>query len=44
MAGFQVDVRSLSQGMATFEAKFDHLAEVTGRTAETLVQRAPEPA
>jgi elongation factor G len=44
MSGFQTDVRSLSQGMATFEAKFDHLAEVTGKTAETLVQRAPEPA
>ncbi len=44
MAGFQVDVRSLSQGMATYEARFDHLAEVTGKTAETLVQRAPEPA
>ncbi len=44
MAGFQTDVRSLSQGMATYEAKFDHLAEVTGRTAEALAQRAPEPA
>ena len=44
MTGFQTDVRSLSQGMATFEAKFDHLAEVTGRVAETIVQRAPEPA
>ena len=44
MTGFQTDVRSLSQGMATFEAKFDHLAEVTGKTAETIVQRAPEPA
>ena len=44
MSGFQTDVRSLSQGMATFEAKFDHLAEVTGKVAETIVQRAPEPA
>ena len=44
MAGFQTDVRSLSQGMATFEARFDHLAEVTGKTAETIVQQAPEPA
>jgi elongation factor G len=44
MTGFQTDVRSLSQGMATFEAKFDHLAEVTGKVAETIVQRAPEPA
>jgi len=42
MAGFQTDVRSLSQGMATYEAKFDHLAEVTGKTAETIVQRSPE--
>jgi elongation factor G len=42
MTGFQTDVRSLSQGMATFEAKFDHLAEVTGKVAETIVQRAPE--
>lgn len=44
MTGFQTDVRSLSQGMATFEARFDHLAEVTGKVAETIVQRAPEPA
>jgi elongation factor G len=44
MTGFQTDVRSLSQGMATFEAKFDHLAEVTGKVAETIVQRATEPA
>src|SRR5690606_5458255 len=29
--GFQTDIRSLSQGMATFEARFDHLAEVTGK-------------
>ena len=42
MTAFQTDVRSLSQGMATFEAKFDHLAEVTGKVAETIVQRAPE--
>jgi len=44
MTGFQTDVRSLSQGMATYEAKFDHLAEVTGKVAETIAQRAPEPA
>ena len=44
MTGFQADVRSLSQGMATYEAKFDHLAEVTGKAAETIVQRASEPA
>ncbi|HWT30630.1 MAG TPA: elongation factor G, partial [Propylenella sp.] len=41
---FQVDLRSLSQGMASYEAKFDHLAEVTGKLAETITQRAREPA
>ena len=44
MGGFQADVRSLSQGMATFEAHFDHLAEVSGKAAESIAQRAPEPA
>lgn len=44
MTGFQSDLRSLSQGMATYAARFDHLAEVTGKAAETIVQRAPEPA
>jgi len=44
MGGFQADVRSLSQGMATFEAHFDHLAEVSGKAAESIAQRATEPA
>ncbi len=42
MDGFQADVRSLSQGMATFEAHFDHLAEVSGKAAESIAQRAAE--
>ncbi len=42
MTGFQTDVRSLSQGMATYEARFDHLAEVTGKAANTIAQHAPE--
>src|SRR4029079_8879916 len=32
------DLRSISQGMATFEARFDHLAEVSGRLAEQIIQ------
>jgi elongation factor G len=44
LAAFQVDLRSLSQGMASYEARFDHLAEVTGKLADTLVQRTREPA
>ena len=42
MTGFQTDVRSLSQGMATYEARFDHLAEVTGKAANTITQHATE--
>jgi hypothetical protein len=30
--------------MATFEARFDHLAEVSGRLAEQIIQRTSEPA
>lgn len=44
LPAFQTDLRSISQGMATYEARFDHLAEVTGRLAETISQRAREPA
>ena len=30
--------------MATFEARFDHLAEVNGKAAEAMIQRVQEPA
>ena len=32
-----VELRSLTQGLATFEAAFDHMGEVTGRLAEEIV-------
>jgi elongation factor G len=32
-----VELRSLTQGVGTFEMKFDHLAELTGKLAETVV-------
>jgi elongation factor G len=38
------DLRSISQGMATFEARFDHLAECSGKVAEQMIQRVGEPA
>ena len=41
---FQQDLRSLSQGMATFEAEFDHLSEVTEKVAGTMTQRDTEAA
>jgi elongation factor G len=42
LPAFQTDLRSLSQGMATFETGFDHLAEVTGKAAEAMVQQVRE--
>jgi len=32
-----VELRSLTQGVGTFEQKFDHLAELTGKLAENVV-------
>src|SRR5258706_374234 len=32
-----VELRSLTQGVGTFEMKFDHLAELSGKLAETVV-------
>jgi len=43
MQGFDAELRSLSQGLATFESEFDHLAEVNGSLAEKIV-RELEPA
>ena len=41
-----VELRSVTQGLGSFEAEFDHMAEVTGRLAEDIVKAAktPEPA
>jgi len=32
-----IDLRSLTQGVGTFETRFDHLAELTGKLAEQVV-------
>ena len=43
--GLETELRSLSQGMAHYEAEFDHLAEVNGKLASGIVQqRVAEPA
>ena len=44
MLGFDAELRSLSQGLATFTAEFDHLAELNGVLADKVVQRELEPA
>ena len=43
--GLEAEFRSLSQGLATYEAEFDHLAELNGTLADKVVQqRVAEPA
>ena len=37
--GLIIDLRSLTQGVGTFETKFDHLAELSGKIAEQIVQQ-----
>ncbi len=32
-----IDLRSLTQGVGTFEMEFDHLAELTGKIADQIV-------
>ena len=36
--GLEAELRSLSHGLASYEAKFDHLAEVSAGAAEKLVR------
>ena len=43
--GLEAELRSQSQGLATYEAEFDHLAELNGPLADKVIQqRVPEPA
>lgn len=44
LQGLEAEVRSMSQGMASFETHFDHLAEVAPKLASSIVQRVKEPA
>jgi elongation factor G len=36
------ELRSLSQGLGSFEFGFDHLAEITGRLADDVVRTRGE--
>jgi len=40
LQGFGAELRSLSQGLASFTAAFDHLAELNGTLAEVVVKQA----
>jgi elongation factor G len=44
LSGLEAELRSQSQGLATYEAEFDHLAELNGPLADKVIQRVPEPA
>ncbi len=37
---FIIELRSLTQGLATFEAAFDHMVEVSGRRADDVAKKA----
>ncbi len=36
---FIIELRSLTQGLATFEAEFDHMVEVSGRRADDVAKK-----
>ena len=43
LSGLEAELRSLSQGLATYEAEFDHLAELNGPLADKVIrQHEPE--
>jgi elongation factor G len=44
LQGLDAELRSLSQGLASYTAEFDHLAELHGKRAEEVAQQVLEPA
>jgi elongation factor G len=44
LQGLDAELRSVSQGLATYTSAFDHLAELNGKLAEDVVHRELEPA
>jgi len=44
LQGLDAELRSVSQGLASYVAEFDHLAELNGTLADKVVQRELEPA
>lgn len=44
MQGLDAELRSLSQGLASYSSEFDHLAELNGHLADKVVHKELEPA
>jgi elongation factor G len=42
LRGLDADLRSLSQGLATYSAEFDHLQEISGKLADEVVHQKKE--
>jgi elongation factor G len=42
LQNFIIELRSLTQGLATFEAEFDHMVELTGRRADEVARKAQQ--
>ncbi|HEU4969131.1 elongation factor G [Sphingomonas sp.] len=42
LRGLDADLRSLSQGLATYAAEFDHLQEISGKLADEVVHQKKE--
>jgi elongation factor G len=40
VSGLDAELRSLSQGLASFRSQFDHLSEMNGKLAEAVVKEA----
>ena len=39
LSGLEAELRSMSQGLASYEAEFDHLSELSGHLADKVVQQ-----
>ena len=44
LQGLDAELRSQSQGLASYQAEYDHLADLHGKLADEVVQRELEPA
>lgn len=44
LQGLEAELRSLSQGMAQFDTRFDHFAEVNAKLASSILHKRLEPA
>jgi elongation factor G len=44
LQGLEAELRSLSQGLASYHAEFDHMAELNGKLADEVAHKVLEPA